>query len=168
VDYETWVDGVTLFAAPFYGDVVSVSTPLGFYRLHGRNFSQTGSRPNAARFGREADRFIARLEHLRRILASRQVPARLPDGRKMFFYRERRLYENILEGRHPTLAEILPMLKILLTARRPVKYKASMMLFLTLCLVLPTRRVNALLTYRLKTGHRSALGLLKQMVALSE
>ena len=165
VDYEMAVDGVTLFAAPFFGDVVSIARPLGFYRLHGRNYSQSGTHPDANRFRREADRFLVRHEHLGRILAARLGESPLSDGRRAFFYRERRLYERILEGRRPTLAEVIPMLWLSLTSSRSLGYRISMMSFLCLCLCLSRPHIKAVLTYRLQTGQRSAFGLLQRLLA---
>ena len=164
VDYETSVDGVTLFAAPFFGDVVSLSEPLGYYRLHDRNLSQAGSRPTARRFRLEAERFLARNSHLRRVIISQGERADLVDGRRAFFYRERRLYQAILEGQRPRLAEVLALLRLLARSDRAARYRCTLGLFLILCLCLPNRGRQALLGYRVKPERRSALGFLLHLV----
>ncbi|MDX7952791.1 glycosyltransferase family 2 protein [Lichenihabitans sp. Uapishka_5] len=164
VDYETWVDGVIVFAAPFFGTVVSLAEPLGYYRLHGRNGSQSGSRPDAARFGREAERFLRRHEHLRRILAARNEGGALVEGASAFFPRERRLYQTVLEGRAPRLRHVLALQRLLVGMARPLPHKLSMSVLFWLVLVLPRPRRDALLAYRLQPGHRSAWGGLRQVL----
>ena len=160
VDYEMSVDGVTLFAAPFLGDVVSVSKPLGFYRLHRHNYSQAGSRPTARRFRIEAERFLARHEHLERILVRRNDAVKLRDAKGLFFYRERRLYQKILEGDRVAASEILTLQWLAFQSPRPIPQRITMALFLGLCLILPGRLLGAVLDYRFRPGRRSAIGLL--------
>lgn len=165
VDYETSVDGVTLFAAPFLGDVVSVSAPLGRYRLHARNFSQAGSRPTAGRFQAEAERFLLRHDHLRRFLAARGLGGPLADGTTVFFYRERRLYQGILEGRRPRLREVAALLRLLVAEGGPARRRLSMGAVLGLAYLLPRHRRSVLLAYRIGLRHRSAWGLVKEVLA---
>lgn len=163
VDYERWVDGVMLFAAPFFGEVVSLPEPLGCYRLHGRNGSQSGTAPEAARFAREAERFLKRHAHLRRILAARGVADALVEGAATFFVRERRLFQRVLEGARPGLGEVLALQRLLVGDTRPVRQRLAMALFFWVLLATPRDLRRILLAYRLTPGHRSALGLARHM-----
>lgn len=165
VDYETSVDGITSFAAPFFGDVVSLSRSLGNYRLHARNFSQSGSRPTAERFQMEADRFLRRHDHLRRLLAARGGGETLAEGASVFFYRERRFYQSILEGEKARLVDVLALQLRLVGMHGPARHRLSLSLFFWLTFVLPRHRCVALLNHRIGLGHRSAWGLLKAVFA---
>jgi glycosyltransferase involved in cell wall biosynthesis len=155
VDYEMSVDGVTLFAAPFVGDVVSVAEPLGRYRLHGRNFSQSGGRPSASRFRMEAERFLDRHAHLARVLARQGGPVRLRDPHTLFFYRERRFYATILGGGRPPFGEAWKLAVLALLSTRAWSQRLALSLFLLLCWGLPQRRRDALLESRFHLGGRS-------------
>lgn len=166
VDYEMSVDGVTLFAAPFFGDIVTLSAALGFYRLHRRNYSQSGSRPTAARFKHEADRFALRHDHLRRILAQRGIDSVLPDASRMFFYRERRLYQHLLEGVRPTFGETVALQWHVLRSRVAGTDRLLLWIFLAGCLLMPRRFWPALLTRRFRPRRRRLrLGLGRQPTA---
>lgn len=163
IDYERWVDGVILFAAPFFGEVVNLAEPLGCYRLHGRNGSQSGGPPEAGRFALEAERFLRRHAHLRRILAARGVGGTLADGATTFFVRERRLYHDILaEGRAP-FRDILALQRLLLGAERPLRQRLAMAAFFGALFAAPRGLRRALLAYRLTPGRRSAGGLARHI-----
>jgi glycosyltransferase involved in cell wall biosynthesis len=60
----TFSDSACLAAAPFLGDVVTISKPLVQYRVHGQNDSNLLS--NYARFGREVARADARWKFARK------------------------------------------------------------------------------------------------------
>ena len=164
VDYERWVDGVILFAAPFFGEVVSLSEPLGCYRLHGRNGSQSGAAPEAARFAREAERFLKRHAHLRQILAARGMADKLVEGDGSFFVRERRLYQRVLEGARPGLGEVWALQRLLVGDARPIRQRLAMALFFSMLAAAPRAMRRALLAYRLTPGHRSAWDLARSML----
>src|SRR5581483_1508115 len=89
IDYDKAVDGVILFAAPFFGEIVSLSEELGNYRVHGLNDSQLGQLPTAAILRRDIARFVARTEHLRAILARIAPDRTLVQPQSAFYYRER-------------------------------------------------------------------------------
>jgi glycosyltransferase involved in cell wall biosynthesis len=166
VDYEMSVDGVTLFAAPFFGDVVSLAEPLGRYRLHGRNYSESGLRPNAGRFRKEAERFLDRHAHLARVLAQRNIRARLRDAHGLFFYRERLFYAAILEGKRPRLQDALDLAGLSLTADRPWTHRAAMASFVLMCWALPRGYRDALLRLRLSPARRERLLTIRPLVAV--
>jgi glycosyltransferase involved in cell wall biosynthesis len=164
VDYDRAVDGVILFAAPFFGDVVSISEELGRYRIHGRNDSGLGRMPDAGSLERDIHRFVARMEHLRLIIRRLKPGRELVDPRDAFYFRDRNLYLDIASGRRPRLSALPGLLAKLVDVPFPAKNKAAMAAFFILASVLPNDRGRALLAYRLKSGHRSALGFAKEII----
>nr|WP_244549236.1 glycosyltransferase [Bradyrhizobium canariense] len=163
-DYDKAVDGVILFAAPLMGDVVSISEELGCYRIHGRNDSGLGSKPDARLLERDINRFLARMEHLRRIVDRLGFDQELVDSRDAFYFRERKLCLDIMSGQRPRLTALPRLLVKLADEPFSAKNKFAMGLFFFLSSVLPNDRAKALLAYRLKTGHRSMLGFAKEIV----
>ncbi len=83
IAYENAIDGIPLLLAPFLGGVVSVSRPLGRYRLHGGNMSRDNS---ADRFRMERVRFKDRLDHLKRIMSVRDGAFELERPAEEMFY----------------------------------------------------------------------------------
>jgi glycosyltransferase involved in cell wall biosynthesis len=164
VAYDRAVDGVILFAAPLLGDVVSISEELGRYRIHGRNDSGLGRMPDAASLERDIYRFLARMEHLRAIVRRLKPDQELVDPRDTFYFRERNLYLDIASGRRPRGTALRGLLSKLVAEPFSAKNKIAMAAFFLLASVLPNDRGKALLAYRLKTGHRSALGFAKQII----
>jgi glycosyltransferase involved in cell wall biosynthesis len=167
VDYDRAVDGVILFAAPLFGEVVSLSEELGRYRVHGRNDSRLGQIPSAAILERDINRFVARTEHLRNVV-QRLAPGRqLVESRKAFYYRERKFCLDIVSGDRPRLTALPMLLVSLLTEPYPLKAKLAMVGFFVLGSVLPSERAKKLLAYRSKNGERSALGFAREFFSLS-
>ena len=164
VDYECYVDGVTLFAAPFLGEVVSLSDQLGSYRLHGGNASGVGVKPNAAKIRAEILRFTARLKHLRQILGDRGLTGGIPRAEDTFFHRERSLYLAIAEGRRPSASQVVGALVALGRQPMPINRRTALAVLALASLVLPPRRAAPLLAYRMSPGARSASGLLRKLV----
>lgn len=163
-DYDKAVDGVILFAAPLMGDVVSISQELGCYRIHGGNDSGLGSSPDAKLLERDIRRFQVRMEHLRLIAQRLGLAQQLVNPRDAFYCRERQLCLDIVSGRRPRLASLPPLLSRLALEPFSAKNKLAMALFFILSSVLPNERARMLLAYRLKTGHRSALGFAKAIL----
>lgn len=163
VDYERWVDGVILFAAPFFGEVVSLAEPLGCYRLHGRNGSQSGGPPDPGRFGAEAERFLRRHAHLRRILAAQGLGGALVEGADTFFVRERRLYQGVLMGDRVRFGDLVALQRLLLGDERPIRQRLAMALLFAALFAAPRGLRHALLAYRLTPGHRSLWGLARHV-----
>jgi glycosyltransferase involved in cell wall biosynthesis len=164
VDYDRAVDGVILFAAPFFGDVVSISESLGRYRIHDRNDSGMGRMPEAVSLKRDIDRFVKRMDHLRLVIRRIDPRLHLVDPRRTFFFQDRSLYLDIAVGRRPSLAALSRLLSNLMGAPLSAKNKVAMAAFFLLLSVLPNDRGKNLLAYRLKPGHRSAMGLFKQIL----
>jgi glycosyltransferase involved in cell wall biosynthesis len=157
-DYDRFVDGAILFAAPFYGDIVSMSEEIGCYRIHGRNDSGLGRAPDAASFQRDIDRYLARIDHLGTIISRREPGLKFVDPRDTFYYRELAFCREIAAGRRPSLAMLAGLVSKLLSEPFSLKNKLAMTTFYTLGSVLPNARAKALLAFRFKTGARTALG----------
>ena len=165
-DYDGFVDGVILFAAPFFGDVVSMSEEIGCYRIHGRNDSGLGRSPDAATIQRDIGRYLARMEHLRAIVGRLEPDRELVDPRDTFYYREREFCLEIVSGRRPRLTSLLGLIPKLLGEPFSVKNKIAMTAFDTLAAILPNSRARALLAFRFKAGPRTAMGFAKEIVGL--
>lgn len=165
VDYDRAVDGVILFAAPLFGDVVSLADELGLYRIHDRNDSGVGGLPTAATLERDLVRFVARMRHLGEIVR-RTTGRRLIEPHDAFYYQERKLYLDIILGRRPTWAQLRRLLQATLREDGfDLRDKLAMIGFLATLSVLPSVRALSVLNYRLQAGRRSALGLLRQAIA---
>jgi glycosyltransferase involved in cell wall biosynthesis len=163
-DYDSFVDGVILFAAPLLGDVVSISEEIGCYRIHGRNDSGLGRTPDAGSLERDLNLFLARMEHLRTIIRRLKPDQELFDPRDIFYFRERKFYLEIASGQRPRLTALPGLISKLLAEPIPVKNKAAMSAFFVLASVLPNDRGKALVGYRLKIGHRTTLGFAKEII----
>jgi glycosyltransferase involved in cell wall biosynthesis len=163
-DYDKFVDGVILFAAPLFGDVVSTSKELGRYRIHGRNDSGLGRLPEAASVERDINRFLARMEHLRAVVHRLKPGSELVDPRKTFYFREHKLFLDIVSGQGPQLAALPGLLSKLAGEELSAKNKITLGLFFGLASMLPNERSRALLAYRLKAGNRSILAFAKELI----
>jgi glycosyltransferase involved in cell wall biosynthesis len=157
-EYDRAVDGVILFAAPFFGDVVSLSDELGCYRIHGQNDSGLGQGPTAFALDRDIQRFLARMEHLRSIV-SRLAPAHeLVKPSETFYYRELVFCLDIICGGRPRLTGLPSLLGGLFLEPYPIMRKLALAGFFTLGSMLSNYRAKSLLAYRLAREPRSALG----------
>ena len=163
-DYDKFVDGVTLFAAPLMGDIVSISQEIGCYRIHGRNDSGLGRLPDAASLERDLDRYLARMEHLLRIIRRLGRGEEPFDPHDTFYYRERKYCLEIASGRRPRLSVLCGLIPKLLQEPVSAKSKVGMAVFYCLASVLPNERSKALLAYRLKAGERTALGFAREIM----
>jgi hypothetical protein len=101
------------------------------------------------------------MEHLHRIVDRLGLEQRPVNPRDTFYYRERQLCLDILSGRRPQLTTLPGLLSKLALEPFSTKEKFAMALFFFLSTVLPDKRAKTMLAYRLKAGHRSALGLAK-------
>jgi glycosyltransferase involved in cell wall biosynthesis len=164
-DYDKFVDGVILFAAPFFGDVVSISEELGCYRIHGRNDSGLGRIPEADSLRRDINRFLARMEHLRKILKSLNLDQQLVNPYDTLYFREHWFNLEIASGRRPPLDSLPPLLSKIIGDPMSTKNKIAMTAYFLIAAVIPNEVGKVLLTYRLKTGRRTAIGFAKQMTS---
>jgi glycosyltransferase involved in cell wall biosynthesis len=163
-EYDMFVDGVTLFAAPLMGDIVSISEEIGCYRIHGRNDSGLGRAPDPTTLEREINRYLARMDHLRKIIQRLRPDQELFDPRDTFYFREHQLFLDIACGRRPRLTALPRLMPKLMAEPLSIKNKAGMAAFFFLASVLPSQRGKSLLAYRLKTGERTAAGLAKEVI----
>lgn len=159
VDYDRAVDGVILFAAPFFGDVVGLGAELGLYRLHARNDSGLGRGPDPAVIGRDILRFERRMDHLRRFLRGRGLDGALARGQDTFFHRERCLMLRVAQGRRGQLRHLPGLLSELWREPHGMSRKAALAAFYALAALLPPRRARDLLALRLSPGGRSLAAL---------
>lgn len=165
IDYDRYVDGVPLFAAPFMGDVVSLSAELGVYRVHGRNVSGAGREPDAESLSFDLERFVRRMEHLKAVLRRLGRDEDLFDPRDVFVTRERAFCLAVASGRRPPASSLPPLVARLAREAMPTKSKLGMAAFFVMASLLPKRRAKALLNYRFRVGDRSARGFLRTLVA---
>lgn len=162
-DYDRAVDGIILFAAPFIGDVVSLPQPLGLYRVHDRNDSGFGDELNTQALHRDLQRFVARTEHLRRILPGYGYRSGLVSTEHAYFYRERRFYLAVAEDEQVSFASLSGLVGRLWRDKNPLRMKVSMTLFFTAVSLLPRDRARKALAYRLGAGTRSTRGLIRAL-----
>ncbi|MFK4767776.1 MULTISPECIES: glycosyltransferase family A protein [Rhizobium/Agrobacterium group] len=160
-DYERAVDGVILFVAPFMGDIISLSRPLGLYRVHDRNDSGFSSELNPIPLKREAERFEHRLEHLRSLLDKTGLGSRLVTANRAYFHQERSFYLAIANSARVGLRQLLFLLSLLWTYPYSAKVKLSMTVFFALTFMLSSERAKRVINYRLQAHSRSAMGLIR-------
>lgn len=160
-DYERAVDGVILFVAPFMGDIVSLSRPLGLYRVHDRNDSGFGNELNPIPLKWEAERFEHRLEHLRRLLDEKGLGSRLVTADRAYFHEERNFYLAVANSMRIGLRHFIFLLSLLWAYPYSAKVKLSMTVFFVLAFVLSSERAKRVVNYRMQTHSRSALGLFR-------
>ncbi|MCM2293292.1 glycosyltransferase [Allorhizobium sp. BGMRC 0089] len=164
VDYDRAVDGVILFAAPFFGDIVSLSRTLVRYRVHDRNDSGLGRPLDARSLRRDLLRFEQRMTHLRHFLSSKGMDHQLVESERAYFHLERSLYLSVAEGRRISSIMLFQLLKALWRQRFSSRTRLFITLFFLLTALLPNRNARSGLAYRLKAGQRSGHGLIMAML----
>lgn len=160
-DYDFYVDGITLFAAPFMGDIVGLAEPLGRYRVHAANMSGIGKAPQAAQIERELQRYCGRFRHLERLLGEWGLNASPTMPEHTFFYQERAVQLAVANGRRPRLSRLPRTMHCLARERLSLGRKMAIGAVLGLAFVLPVARSRRLIAYRNSMSGRSALGALK-------
>ena len=161
VNYEISIDGVTLIAAPLYGDVVSISKPLGYYRIHGGGYSGQGTKLTVGRIRNDCKRFTNRLNHLFEIARRKNIPITPPVENNIFYLCERKAFESIVSGRGLSFSALPRLIRSLWRLGKSSGHKAAMTIFFFLCCILPAQRAIRLLDYRMRPGHRSIYGSLR-------
>lgn len=165
VDYDRAVDGVILFAAPFFGDVVGTREELGRYRIHDRNDSGLGRMPDATSLDRDIRRQAGRMDHLRRVLQRFGLDHALAATEDTFYVRERRFCLDLALGRRPAASRLPGLLASLMREPFTPKNKLAMAGFFLLAQLVPKDRAKSLLAYRLQPGRRSLGGLIQAIAA---
>jgi glycosyltransferase involved in cell wall biosynthesis len=163
--YEDIIDGVLLFAAPLFGEILSIPEPLGLYRIHDTNMSGKGRLPNPAILEAEMNKFVERAEHLKSISESLGQENEFYDPKDTYFYLQHNFFLDVGRGRKPSWANMPRMLaRLWLREICSLKVKLAMTALLSVCMILPNNRARSVLDYRFKVGDRSALGLVKAML----
>jgi len=163
-DYERAVDGILIFAAPFFGDIVSLANPLGRYRVHDRNESGLGRELDAQVLRRELTRHVERMDHLRRVLAPQGRSGNLVDPQNTPFFLERTIYLAIVSGQRVQPTIVGRFLQKIYTTDNSLGTKCAITIFLLLMAILPNRAARRGLSYRLAAGKRSLAGLLRALL----
>ena len=165
VDYEKAVDGVILFAAPLFGDVVSLPEEMGCYRVHGRNDSRFGQRPTAPLLERDINRFTARTEHLRDIVRRLAPDRELIRPQQAFYYRERKYCLEIATGKAPHLTTVPNLIAGLWVEPYTSLQKLALAGFFVLGALLPAKAGSVLLAIRSGSGNPSSTSLVRAISA---
>ena len=165
VDYENSGDGICLLAAPFFGDVVSLSTPLGFYRVHGDSHSQAGALPTIARVDDVVGRFRNRLKHLARILERQcKPPLQIVPESECLYYLTQRFIREFLANERPRLRTLTSVLYRLALSKRHVRRKIVEGAYYSALYMLPRSTAIALLRYRSRLTFRSPKTLVDALI----
>jgi glycosyltransferase involved in cell wall biosynthesis len=162
--YDRAVDGVILFAAPFHGDIVSLSDELGRYRIHGRNDSGLGRPPDEASLERDIGRFVRRTEHLRTHLERFGLAARLVASERTFFFLERSLLLEIARSQRPSPIMLARLLGRVWREPFSVRTRIAMSGFFVAAALAPHRLAHRLVTYRFDVGRRSGRDLMRALL----
>lgn len=161
--YDRAVDGVILFMAPFHGDVVTLSEPLALYRLHDRNKSGVNRAPDASIMARDIKRFSDRMDHMRIVLEPMGLAHRLVPTNRAYYHLETSLHLAIASGYRPKPALVARLIRELWRQDKTLGTKAAFTGFFGLAAVLPSNEAKRALTWRLSTGKRSPMGLLRAL-----
>jgi glycosyltransferase involved in cell wall biosynthesis len=163
-DYDQAVDGVILLAAPFMGEIVSLSDSLGLYRVHGRNDSGLGRVPQAATFERDLQRFQSRLKHLRDLLRNWRPGVSLIEPEKTYYFQFLEFCMAILRGVRYGGRPFLCLLRSVLTEPRSLKWKVANALFVAATFLAPVRCAQALLAFRFSIKRRPVRQILRARI----
>jgi glycosyltransferase involved in cell wall biosynthesis len=163
-NYDKAVDGVILFAAPMFGDVVSITKQLGSYRIHDRNDSGLGRRLDPALLQRDMTRFTDRTNHLISIARRMGLEGDFTRPQDMYFYQERAFFNQIAQGYRTSTVELFALLKRFWHETDSRLRAPAYMVFLTLCFLAPPENARSAIEYRLNSGHRTILGMLSRFL----
>ncbi|MDP4005276.1 glycosyltransferase family 2 protein [Methylobacterium sp. NEAU K] len=109
-DYDSAVDGAILFIAPFFGDIVTLDKPQGYYRVHGSNKSGVNGAVNANLILRQRDRFTGRVNHIKNVLTGMGLADLIKDPKEMYFYRRCELYLALLSKQRLNIGLIIDII----------------------------------------------------------
>ena len=104
------------------------------------------------------------MEHLRKVVQRFRPGAELVDPRKTFYFRERKLFLDIISGRRPGAAALPGLLSRLAREEFGAKSKTILAVFFILAAILPSSKSKVLLAYRLKAGRRSISAFAKELL----
>ncbi|MEM6536807.1 MAG: glycosyltransferase family 2 protein [Pseudomonadota bacterium] len=162
VDYDVHVDRVTLFAAPFFGDIVSLSEELGNYRIHGKNAMGLGaSKLKLHAITEQRTEFPQRLAHLERIIKRLGYETTLPDPKHTFYYTQACFSEAIATGGSGKFRALFNLQNALMRETMPADRKLALSLIFNFVCLLPNKAAEAVLAHRYGGEDRSIAGFLK-------
>lgn len=157
IDYERFLDGVTYLLCPFMGDVITIYEPLALYRVHNRNASGFASLA-PGKIALEQSRFIARLDHLRRICTRLGIDASaVPRGEDMSFVAERRIMELIAAEEPIPFSLVTSLWGRLGRSILPINFKIMVSFWAAAILVSPRGARKTLLRWRFNPWSRPAM-----------
>lgn len=162
-DYDDAVDGIILLAAPFFGEVVSLSEELGLYRVHDRNISGVGRAIDTGRIEQHMQRFRNLVAHLNRAVPADSRPPQL-DVEQTFFYLEKRSVLASVDRRIDRFRQLPRLIKVISADYFSPKRKLALSLFHILIAFLPIGMSRRLIEFRYRSEQRTVLTLAKAVV----
>ncbi|WP_210506509.1 glycosyltransferase family 2 protein [Naasia sp. SYSU D00057] len=138
-------DGVPAQLAPYFGQVVSLNTPLAMYRVHDHSLSQYGH-PTPELLHRELNRYQQRWAQVVRVLALKGIA--YTDPRVSAYVLEREIMAATLDGRRPPLRKTLTYASRLASSGLPLKQRALLPLWALAVVLLPNTTGQALVLAR--------------------
>ncbi len=160
---ENGVDGAILFAAPFMGDIVSLSRPLGIYRVHDQNQSGIGRGLDPKTLERDMRRHLSRTRTLRTILQRLGIRDELVDPKTTFYFRELEFMLGVAQEKRLGSTQVLRLLTSLWTDYLPLGRKAALSALYISAAVSSRPKARRLLEYRMTPSGRSPTRFLKLM-----
>lgn len=161
-DYDDAVDGITILAAPFFGEIVSLPEELGLYRVHHRNKSGVGRSIDTENIERHMQRFKNRIDHLNRVIPADLNPWRV-DVEATYFYLEKKLILASVNGRVDRYRQLPRLLKVIIYDYFPPTRKFALSLFHILIAVLPFCVSRHLIEARYRPEQRTAAALARTL-----
>ncbi len=150
------VDGVILYAAPFFGDIVSLDQPLGIYRVHNRNKSGAGKGPTVDKIEYYMGMHRDRCNELREILKPLGLDGKLAAPERTYYFCDLQFNHAILSGRRVGLRNFLRLMHALWWEWIPLKKKIGLSAYHLSAAVCPNSIAKALLDFRYLSKHRAA------------
>jgi glycosyltransferase involved in cell wall biosynthesis len=162
--YDDAVDGVTILAAPFYGDIVSLPEEHGRYRVHDRNMSGVGKNLSRERLRQHLKRFEDRIDHLKTAIRDKSREAASLDCRRTFFHAEKTFILAVID-RDPARFRLLARL-VGVTFRDyfPLTKKTLLSAVFTLAACLPPGPAARLISIRYRPEQRAPAAMLRALM----
>ncbi|GMA39108.1 glycosyltransferase family 2 protein [Mobilicoccus caccae] len=142
------LDGAGCAVMPYLGEIVSVSEPLGGYRVHGSSMSNTQLAPSPEQCTREIADFEANWEVAARLMGQSEPPY----GEAMpLFLLERHQLRRALSGGSPDVVGLARYLGRLRQSNLPTWQQAAQGLWMT-TLITPSTRARTRLVHLRRSG----------------
>ncbi|MGU3668878.1 glycosyltransferase family 2 protein [Methylobacterium sp. A49B] len=148
ISYDFGIDGVAYLLAPYRGQVISINTALGQYRLHGTNLSGAGS-VNAQRLRRDAHVFEKRLRHLTSLLNHHNLDGSETEIHSRYLYTlQREFMADVLDQKSISFSQVRRILKRAKQEVSPIQF-ISILLFITSLWTLPNKMARSIINARI-------------------